>query len=106
MANYKITPEDSRYGSSSGFAAYFNPGTAGADTLTIDDGAYVISSGLSSAAVHLLAPGAWTVNVNGAIYAQANDSVGIWLENGAVNSTINIGAAGSIGSRLHSAIVM
>lgn len=103
MATYKITPETSLFSKADG-VSLFNNGSTSADTLTIDDGAYIIATGAGSVGAELASPGAWTANINGSIYSE--DGYGVWLRGGAANSTINVGATGSIGSRNHSAIVM
>jgi Peptidase M10 serralysin C terminal/RTX calcium-binding nonapeptide repeat (4 copies) len=73
----------------------FNRDTAGADTLIVDPGAYLISVPGNGA---VLAPtGAWTVNVNGSIVSLALNNFGISLEAGNTGvSTINIGVDGEV----------
>jgi Peptidase M10 serralysin C terminal/RTX calcium-binding nonapeptide repeat (4 copies) len=95
MALFKITPTTSVFKDVLEFQHpdAFNGDTAGADTLIVDPGAYLISvPGIGA----VLAPtGAWTVMVNGSIVSQ--NSFGISLEAGnAAVSTIKIGLNGEV----------
>jgi Ca2+-binding RTX toxin-like protein len=71
----------------------FDSDTAGADTLIVDPGAYLIS--VFGNGAFLANTGAWTVNVNGLVVSQ--NSFGIFLEAGnAAVSTIKIGVDGEV----------
>jgi Ca2+-binding RTX toxin-like protein len=97
MAIYRITPATSVFNELAPLpgidANAFDSDSAGADTLIVDPGAYLISVNGFGA---LLAPtGAWTVSVNGSIVSQ--NSFGIFLEAGnSAVSTIKIGVNGEV----------
>jgi Ca2+-binding RTX toxin-like protein len=94
MAVYKITPTTSRF-VSGGDA--FNEGSSGADSLTIDDGAYLVARTTGFFGADLDGPGIWTVKVNGSIVA--TDAHAIILRPGIAGvSTITVGATGEVGS--------
>jgi hypothetical protein len=94
MTVYKITSTTSRFTSSSNA---FEDGTTGADSLTVDDGAYLVATGSPYDAAHLDSHGAWKVTVNGSVYAASVNGFGIYLTPGnTAASTITIGATGEV----------
>jgi Ca2+-binding RTX toxin-like protein len=93
MAIFKIAPANSVFTNPAGDNA-FNDDTPGADTLTVDTGAHLIS--VNGNGAFLAATGAWTVTVNGSIVSQSH--VGITLGSGdTAVSTIKIGVDGEVG---------
>ena len=92
MAIFHINPSTSRF---SNIGSAFGPpadDTPGADTLIVDPGAFLISTGGSGA--FLANTGAWTVTVNGSIVSA---NVGIFLFAGNTGvSTITIGVNGGV----------
>ena len=93
MATYKITTADSIFVNFPGIYA-FAQGTAGADSLTIDPGAFLIATGANAMSTQLAAAGPWKVAVNGTIYSQ--QSHGIFLAGNTGKSSITVGSEGSI----------
>ena len=94
MTAYKITSTTSRF-SSSGSA--FHDHTSGADSLTVDEGAYLVATSSPDDAATLDSQGAWTVTINGSLYAAAANGFGIYLTPGnTAVSTIKIGATGEV----------
>jgi hypothetical protein len=90
MAIFRIKPADSVFTTTNAFDMD-SPGAP--DTLIVDPGAFMISTGANGA--YLAPTGAWTVSVNGAIVSQGG--VGIWLDTGnAAVSTIKIGVDGEV----------
>ncbi len=76
----------------------FDSDSGNADTLTVDQGAFLIAQGQGAYGARLANTGAWTVNVNGSIVAR--DGVGLALEAGAAStSKITVGAEGEISGR-------
>jgi Ca2+-binding RTX toxin-like protein len=95
MALFRITPTTSVFKDVLDFQHpdAFNRDTAGADTLIVEQGAYLIS--VPGVGAVLANTGAWTVTVNGSIVSQNN--VGIFLEaDNAAVSTIKIGVNGEV----------
>lgn len=77
------------------FGSAFSDDNPGADTLIVDDGAYLISTSATGNGAVLGATGAWTATINGSVYG-AN---GIQLMAGNTGvSTISVGATGSVAS--------
>jgi hypothetical protein len=95
MAIFHITPATSRF-SSTGNA--FGPpadDTPGADTLIVDPGAFLISTGAGGDGAFLANTGSWAVTVNGSIVSP--NGSGIFLDAGnAAFSTIKIGVDGQV----------
>jgi hypothetical protein len=95
VATFKITPQTSRFTFTDGDPA-FNSGTSLADSLTVDDGAYLIALGNNAVAADLDAQGAWSVTVNGAVFS--DQGYALWLRPGnSKSSTIKVGATGEVG---------
>jgi Ca2+-binding RTX toxin-like protein len=93
MAVFMITPADSKV---TGFFPAFEQDTLAADTLTVDPSAFLITTGLATPAVYLGGlGGAWTSTINGSVVSTQDD--GIFLDAGAVTSTIIIGKDGQVG---------
>lgn len=78
MATFKITTKDSVV--SGGAAHAFAGDTAGADTLIVDQGAYLITNDLLARGAFLNSTGTWKVTVNGSIVSTKSD--GLLLNNG------------------------
>jgi serralysin len=88
MEIFRITPTTSVFASGTAFSS----DSPGADTLIVEPGAFLVSTGFRGAS---LAPtGAWTVTVNGSIVS-ATDA-GILLGTGVSVSTIKIGVDGEV----------
>jgi hypothetical protein len=96
MAIFRISPFNSIFTSAIngvGFAS----GTFGADSLVIDPGAFIWSTGIDSTLVWLNAPGNWTVTVNGMIRADGNISIALEIGPGIPGvSSVTVGAVGGI----------
>lgn len=93
MGIFKITRTTSVY-EPAGDA--FSSDNLGADSLTVDAGAYLIATGASGEGAFLAGTGTWTVTVNGAVTSQ--QSAAIVLEGGILTtSKITIGTEGSAG---------
>jgi Ca2+-binding RTX toxin-like protein len=94
MTAFKITPTTSRF-VSGGNA--FNEGSSGADSLTVDNGAYLVARTTGFVGADLDGPGIWTVKVSGSIVA--TDAHAITLSAGIIGtSSITIGKTGEVGS--------
>ena len=104
MTAHKITPTTSLFSNVAGVPAFSPATTPGTDSLTVDDGGYIVATGSLTQAADLAGPGAWTVNVNGSIFA--NTGFGLWLRSGTANSTVTIGATGEVGSGATTGIYM
>ncbi|MBK8008732.1 MAG: hypothetical protein IPK23_10090 [Rhizobiales bacterium] len=104
MATTKITDLTSIFSDTMNTPA-FNGSTTSADTLTVDEGAYIVATALGSTAALLDPDGAWRVNVNGSIFSQHQYGIHLMAGNKS-NSTITVGASGEVGSLNSSAIRM
>lgn len=73
----------------------FNNDSAGADTLTVNPGAYLIATGFGAVGAFLANTGAWKVTINGLVSSTRQS--GIYLEeNNTAVSTLTIGADGEV----------
>ena len=100
MTAHKITSFDSIFKTDD---SAFAGSPAGANSLTVDESAYLVSTDGGSAAVYLSGSGSWNVTANGAIYSQ--NSVGLFVQTIAL-ANITVGATGEIGSGSGTAIVV
>jgi RTX calcium-binding nonapeptide repeat (4 copies) len=94
MAIFKITPTKSVFTNTLNDDA-FHSDTAGADTLIVDPGAYLISANGGGEGAFLANSGAWTVTINGVVISQQDAGIELQFFNPGV-STITIGAEGEI----------
>jgi hypothetical protein len=95
MAIFRIKPADSVFTDVAGDNA-FDDDTAGADTLIVDLGSYLIAaSPLFSIGAFLANTAAWTVTINGSVVSQAGAGISLTGGNPAV-STIKIGTDGEV----------
>jgi hypothetical protein len=94
MATFHITSAGSVLTTANNDSA-FESDTANADMLTVDEGAFLIATGVAATGAFLANTGTWTVLVNGSIFS--GQQVGLTLD-GAANVTI--GANGEIGGQL------
>jgi Ca2+-binding RTX toxin-like protein len=93
MAIFTITPLTSVFETSNDPA--FDGGSAAADTLIVQEGAFLTGLG-SGVGAFLGSPGIWTVAINGSIFS--HNSIGLQLAAGIAGiSKITVGSAGSIG---------
>jgi hypothetical protein len=97
MATFTITPATSQ----SGFVTMFDDDSAGADTLNILHGAYLINliAGAEGIGASLANTGAWTVNIDGMLRGTTDIGWGIGLELAGNNpgaSRITVGTSGSV----------
>src|SRR5262245_22942124 len=92
---FKNTPTTSVLTTGGGVHA-FNDDTANADTLIVDAGAFLITTGPGAQGALLANTKAWTVTVNGSIFCTSS-GVGIGLDPGnPATSTITVGATGGV----------
>lgn len=94
MATNTYTPATSFFTDKAGDHA-FDLDSAGADTLTIDQDAYVIALGTGAAGALLAATGAWTVNVNGGLFSDQAEGLILAAGNAAI-SKITVGVNGGV----------
>jgi hypothetical protein len=107
MANFKISPTNALGVPSSvstALGSAFSSDSAAADTLTVDVGAYLISSDASagSAGALLGSVDAWTATINGVVFGA--DGINVAVGNAAV-STITVGATGNVTASVRNGIV-
>jgi hypothetical protein len=94
MTAFKITSATSVF--ASGKDA-FDIASSGKDSLTVDDGAYLVAATAGFYGADLDGQGIWTVNVNGSI--SATSAHAIFLRGGIAGiSSITIGKSGEVGS--------
>jgi hypothetical protein len=94
MATFKVTPETSAFTTFDGEHA-FDIDTAGADTLIVDAGAFLITAGVFAAGAFLKNAGAWKVTVNGTIVGNQYAAIALAPDN-AATSTITVGKDGEV----------
>jgi hypothetical protein len=80
-------------------AAAFNSDSAGADSVTLDAGSFLIATNTFGQGAFLRNTGAWTATLNGSVTSLQD--FGLWLQSAnAASSSITVGKEGSIAGKL------